>query len=95
LTEDYAALQKFLNNLHNENQDSPMLILAFDEVQELTKRKVLLNGNSFVPSHILGQVIKTYSDTYVRGPAIWAVFTSRNSKITHFAAPAPIRKFKS
>ncbi|THU94224.1 hypothetical protein K435DRAFT_860761 [Dendrothele bispora CBS 962.96] len=62
-----------------------LLVISLDEVQGLIKPK-----NKYLPSHILGQVIKRFSTPQVLNISIWVIFSSTDSSIAHFAAPAHI-----
>ncbi|THU92122.1 hypothetical protein K435DRAFT_217057 [Dendrothele bispora CBS 962.96] len=92
LTNAYKALRELLGRFASDG-DSPMLVIALDEVSKLTEWR---GGgpNRWLPSHILGQVIKLYSDSDNVKPAIWVLFSSTNVRVTHFTAPAPICKLK-
>ncbi|THV07003.1 hypothetical protein K435DRAFT_418125 [Dendrothele bispora CBS 962.96] len=73
----------------NTAPDSPMLVIAIDELQELTEPRGR-HDNAYSPFHLLGRAIKVFSESRSPGPDAWVVFLSTNSKVTHFAAPAVI-----
>ncbi|KAK7452686.1 hypothetical protein VKT23_012087 [Stygiomarasmius scandens] len=63
------------------------LVLALDETQEITECPQA-EGRGYSPSHMLGRAIADFTRD-LDGPAVWVLFSSTNSGITHFAAPAP------
>ncbi|THU76758.1 hypothetical protein K435DRAFT_133037 [Dendrothele bispora CBS 962.96] len=86
LKKDYNTLCTCIDP---DGTKSVNLVLALDEVEPLTNWQDR-HGPRYLPSHILGQVIKVYSESEERESGVWVIFTSTNSKITHFAAPASI-----
>ncbi|KAK7435425.1 hypothetical protein VKT23_019686 [Stygiomarasmius scandens] len=91
LLNDYNKLCRFLKSLCGHDRDVPTLVLALDETQELTNWR----GGSkygYSPIHVLGQVIRAYSDSdpLQYEPDVWVVFSSTNSTVTHFTASASI-----
>ncbi|KAI9570118.1 hypothetical protein HD554DRAFT_2083867 [Boletus coccyginus] len=77
----YDNLVFALGKVPLSKQDSPRVVIAFDEAH-------VLHGNSepFRRATVLFRTIKEYS-TEDEGAPIWVVFASTTSKVTHFASP--------
>ncbi|KAK7461510.1 hypothetical protein VKT23_008684 [Stygiomarasmius scandens] len=64
----------------------PAVVIALDETDELTKWRGG-SDDGYSPAHILGEVIRGYS-TWGSSAEIWVVFSSTNTGVDHFVAPA-------
>jgi hypothetical protein len=82
----YRQLSGLLSS--QDKKDVPLLIIALDEVDALTRERV-----QYLPSRIIGQVIRSYSTAKVDGAKACVVFISTNSRIEDFAPPALLGKF--
>jgi hypothetical protein len=87
--DDYLNLVDLLKWEKPEgNSVEKLLVIAFDDTQAFSNWK-----NKYLPSHILGQIIKQYSTPSTpHSLSAWAIFTSTNSRMSHFPAPVQLRE---
>ncbi|KAK7448932.1 hypothetical protein VKT23_013664 [Stygiomarasmius scandens] len=79
-------LAAYMNLCRSLESQKNFLVLALDETQAITECPRAQPWHDS-PSHMLTRAIADFTRT--NGPAVWVLFSSTNSRITHFAAPAP------
>lgn len=80
----YSRLVKNHNDIFDNANHEPRLVIVLDEAACLRKLEDSLGG-SYVPSDVLCRVISSYSNAFLK--PIWVVFASTESRIADFAAP--------